>query len=65
MDNLPMDADRRNWAMKTMLLTMATSVPRPRVCELTCLSPLASSENCIKSNFNQSPIQSSTDFIIN
>ena len=41
----PMHIDKMNWARNTMLLTMATSVPRPRNSVPSLASPLASTSN--------------------
>lgn len=49
---VPMQMDRMNCAKKTMLLTMATSVPRPRTCEPTSSSPSAFSSNYRKQTKN-------------
>lgn len=43
----PIQIDRMNCAKNTMLLTMATSVPRPRTCVPLFASPLVSSSNYI------------------
>lgn len=41
----PMHSDRMNCAKNTMLLTMAMSVPRPRICAPFCGLVAASSSN--------------------
>lgn len=41
----PMNMDRMNCARKTMLLSMATSVPRPRSCVPTLAWPSAVASN--------------------
>lgn len=45
---LPMHMERMNWARKTMLLTMATSVPKPRSWVASFASPVS-----VTSNSNQ------------
>lgn len=42
---VPIQMDKMNCAKKTILLTIATSVPRPRICVPTCSSPSAFNSN--------------------
>lgn len=50
----PMHKDSTNCARNTMLLTMATSVPRPRTSVPTIATPVASVANCKQSiNINE------------
>jgi len=50
---VPMHMERMNWARKTILETMATSVPKPLICCCDCPSWYSSNyeKMCLNSNF--------------